>query len=890
MLKTLCIILLCLTSLHSEELQLTPAEQAWLKTAPVLNVANEDDWPPYDFSIEGKEQGFSIDLLKLAAKKTGLKLNFINGHTWAELYEMGLQGKIDIFPCIWKTPERQKIFNYTDIYAESMLGLVIKANNKNIKSIKDLKHKKIAMVKDYGFIPEVRAMAPLASIIEYPSLLDCLKAVSLGTADATIDSLGAISYTSTSNKLIQLKIIEEYPGDVANALYMTTPKNATTLHSILMKGLEAVSPKEQIALQKRWFSVSNSTFQLSPLETALLETFPQLNIELKDLSKPYIVDQQKSEGLIFDTLNLIESKISKKFTPNQGGESTFMVSLSTQEFGSSLFKSPLIAIQKNEHKKSRHSRIALPKFFHLNKNTLEENWSKYSLHPYDSIEEAFIALNNDETDYIITDLTSFHYYQQHQQYSDLKIYAPVGTAYLNIYSPVEKLNLLLRKVRDAIPQENFSNIKKTWIQSQSDNGKAKTWKRSFYFLSLALLTIISLFLLWSRSLKQEISQRRQAQEKEEAARKKAEDATRAKDTFLATMSHEIRTPINGILSSAQLLKEANYLKTEEKELSEIIHSSCDSLLNILNDILDLAKLRSDKIEFEEIDFSIEETLKSLHRLFTGKAEEKGIKLKLSLPDGDELWLKGDPGRLRQILANLISNAIKFTEEGQVTTTLTMTPIDEYNQQISIDIEDQGIGISPEQQAQLFQEFSQADASISRKFGGTGLGLVISQQLARLMGGHIHVSSTVKKGSTFTVSLKLKKGHKQETVIYDQTPIKFTDTRILIVDDNRVNRLVLGKTLKKLNCIISEAKDGFEAVEACSKETFDLVFMDMQMPELDGISATKLIRKNDTTLPIVALTANASRLDKENCLKAGMNDFLAKPVRKELLIQTLQKFI
>ena len=890
MIKNFIGILFLIFNLSAQKIELNVEEKEWLKTATKITVANEDDWPPYDFSINGVEQGFAIDLLKKAAKKVDLNLEFINGHTWNELYQMGLNGKIDIFPCIWKNPDREKIFNYSDVYAKSLFGLVVNSNNQSIKNMQDLNGKRVAMVKGYGFIKEIKALAPKAIIVEMPTLLDCLKAVSFEKADATVDAIGTISYAAVTNKLSQIKIVEEYPGDVANDLYMAIPKDRPILYSILMKGLKAVTPEEYSQLQLRWFSVSKNDFQLTPVDKSLLDSITHLTVNFHTLSEPYVLAGDKFEGLIFDCLEILDDKLERKFEFTKSKESLLTVSLSTELFGANILKVPVIAIENGSKKELEEARIGLPVFFNFDKETYLKHWESFKITTYDTSKELIQALANNEIDYALIDLSSFHYFHQYHEFSEFNIYSPIGTAYLNIYSELEELNSLLSRVKDKIPSEVFAGITRTWAETEIDQSQIRRWQRSFYILGITLFLITSIFYLWSRSLKKEINRRREAQEKEEDARKKAEDATRAKDIFLATMSHEIRTPINGILSSAQLLRETKYLKEEEQHLTEIIHESCDSLLGILNDILDLAKLRSDKVELEEIDFSIVATLQSLQSLFKAKAEEKGLKLKLEIPEKETPWLIGDPSRLRQIIANLLSNAIKFTSKGEIQISLDIKELQKGYFETYIKVKDQGIGMTAEQEACIFQEFTQADTSISRKFGGTGLGLVISQKLAQLMRGDITVKSAPNQGSEFTVITRFLLGKEQKFENAEFEGKEFEGKKILIVDDNKVNRIVLGKTLKKLKCEIAEAENGYEAIRASEEHDYDLILMDMQMPELDGISATKIIRETQRFLPIVALTANASREDREACLASGMNDFLAKPVRKTTLVEVMHKLI
>lgn len=375
-------------------------------------------------------------------------------------------------------------------------------------------------------------------------------------------------------------------------------------------------------------------------------------------------------------------------------------------------------------------------------------------------------------------------------------------------------------------------------------------------------------------------------------------AQKAKEQFLANVSHEIRTPINGIAGMATLLSQ-NPTAKEQATYLNAIKSAADNLKVIINDILDLASIESGKLNFESIGFNIKDLLTSITDSFSVQSKQKGIELTYLLDSSISNILVGDPFRLNQILINLISNALKFTHAGHIKINFVLERVQNKTQHLRIDVTDTGIGIPSDKLHTIFESFSQADASVTRKYGGTGLGLTIVKQLVELQKGRITVKSEEDRGTTFSVFIPYQVGSTNEieesaSIINrqraEQTSIK--DLRILLAEDNDINRLYATSIIKMWECQTDTAENGYVALEKVRNNEYDIILMDVQMPVMDGYEATKAIRMGGSPknkIPIIALTANATAGDLEKCLAAGMNECIGKPFTPEILFAALVKY-
>jgi PAS domain S-box-containing protein len=478
-------------------------------------------------------------------------------------------------------------------------------------------------------------------------------------------------------------------------------------------------------------------------------------------------------------------------------------------------------------------------------------------------------------------------------------------------SPVEREKLIEELKKDGSVNNYILSLKKndgTDVIVRLNDHLVSDNDKSHYYFEGNMQDITDQVIADEKRKKIEEELRAEKMKSDRLARE-ATQSTNIKSQFLANMSHEIRTPMNGILGFLSLIEKGAYKDREElKQFTGNAKQSTELLLEIINDILDLSKIESGKMALESTDFNVNDIIEESISLLSSKINEKNLKVTTNILKNSDVFLIGDPTRLRQIFLNLLSNAIKFTEKGEIKLDVSTEKTDEENIILHASVQDEGIGIPKDKIGELFNPFTQIDGSHTRKYGGTGLGLVICKEFITMMGGVINVESEIGKGSRFYFTAKLKKqkyvavpsitrrfgAETKEDILnadlHDLLKKERSKYKLLLAEDNLINQMVALRILIDCGYNITPVNNGIEVLNILKEKSFDLILMDVQMPEMDGYTATGEIRKFDTLIPIIALTAHALMGDKEKCIVAGMNDYVSKPIIPEKFVKVIDKWL
>ncbi len=767
---------------------LTDKEKQWIEDHPLIRAGNETDWPPFDFAEDGLAKGYSVDLLDLVAKKSGLRFRYINGYTWDTLLQMGKNKELDLLPAIWKTEEREKYFLFSSPYIDTPHILVVHKNENFIETIEDMKDRTLVGIKGFASTELLKKYYPQIRLAEVQNAVEGLRMVSYRKADAYLGSYGETDFEIRNHLIANLKIAGETTlgGRIqASRLHMAVRKDWPELMGIIQKSLDAVTQQEMQKLQEKWIgnSIRFRKIELSEMEKNWLQMHPVLRVAFDRDWPPveFAKENGEPDGISADYLKRISDILRVRIVAHspvawkellaamQRGDADFFSAISPTDqrkewmrFTDTYLSFPIVIVTKEKvpyigNLEDLHGhRVAVVNAYAIH-DILSEKHPGLSLLLTPNVSEGLKAVAKGRAFAFIGNLATVSHIIRREGMSGLKVSGETPYQF-NLAMGVRKdntvLHSVLQKALAAIPPYEKNSIYSKWIRVSPEPvpDYSLVWKTAGGALFIILLT-----LYWNRRL------HRMAHELQNA-KEAAETASKAKSVFLANMGHELRTPLNWILGYAQLLEHDSGLKEMQQEGIRNIRSGGEHLLILINDILDFAKMESGKLYLHPTEFVFGTFLRQITEIIRAACNEKGLSLFCEFSSDLPHTVYTDEKRLRQILLHLLRNAVKYTEEGSVILKVQMPASGSPaagSVLICFAAEDTGIGIAPEHCETIFQPFQQADPCRIQE-GSAGLGLAFTRHLVHMMGGKLEVHSRPGEGAVFSFTLEMLLRHPEET--------------------------------------------------------------------------------------------------------------------------------
>jgi signal transduction histidine kinase/DNA-binding response OmpR family regulator len=860
----LAALLCCVALPVRAQVALTPAERAWLQQAPPVVVGVQSDYAPFSYvDGNGHAAGYSNELLQLAASKVGLRYRFAAGQPWDALLQQAQHRQVDVLTCLWKTPERERFLRFVPPpYLHHGLGWAVRIADPAPPNDGNTRGKVIAIARDFAINPSLRRRFPEALYVQVDSAADALRLVSLGKADGYVDNIGLVNYVSAQQGFANLRVrdVSNLPGtDYYMAVTGTAGGDRAMLQAILSKGLQAVSESERRRLEDRWLHESPPLRQV--LQPYLARVV--LGLLLLALVVGWLVRNNRRLACEIALRREFETEAAERTTQLARREA----------FQRSLLDAAQAAILVLD----AQGRWVV--FNHFAEQLLGWRADEIIGKVVRSREES--GQHADSSPFLIDPEQSRRSLELIEDIIGHEVAGDWRALYLyaELHQPPQQVDLVHRDGHRVPVVMALAHV-------ADPHGKPA-----------GLIAVAN-----------DLSEQKRLEQNLRASEARAREANAAKSAFLAAMSHEIRTPMIGITGMVEVLAHTP-LDDDQRHALTIIESSTQSLLDVLGDILDFSKIEADRVELRPVATDVGVLVERAVASFEGAASSKGLTMACEVDARIARAYRVDPQRLRQIVNNFLSNAIKFTDAGGVDVVLEWQGASGDADRLSVRVHDSGIGISAEQQAHLFQPFAQAEGDSTRRYAGTGLGLAICRRLAELMGGRVRMQSAPDAGTTLELLLTLPRAPASEVVadapvagggFAAQTPPAIAEAErarslVLLVDDHPTNRLVIARQLALAGYAVVPVGDGEQALEQWRSGRFALVLTDVHMPLMDGYALARAIRAEEARtgsghVPIVALTAAALKGEAERCKAAGMDDYLAKPVGVSTLAATLQRWL
>ena len=909
-----------------------------------IKIVYNSGTPPLKFTDQNKQaNGMLIDIWKLLADKNNLKIKFIEAQ-WKNTIEMVKDGRADIHAGIYYTKERDEFLDYTSkpMYENKNYFFY----HKELKGITDKKKLKPYVIGvSNGYANDfMKKFYPDYHVVPHDSAEILDRSFANGDFKAILASMPTLMYYIHANNLNDKDFKYSEATFAYSKKYFGAVKQGNKkLLKLINDGFSNITDKELKDIEDKWTSDLKNNYlkDLSIISkfTQKEEKYLQEHKIIKMCSNPnwkplefFNSDIKHPDGIVIDTMRLLEKKLNNKIkfehVPTKSWEESqkylkekkcdilpAAIKTSKREkyakFTKPYLKYKLAIITKNDKpfvnkiEEILNKSIARKEGSGLIHKLREMDPSVNIIETKDYL-EALQKVSKGEAYCTIATLPVASYYINKFSLNNLHIAGYTDIMYnVSIAVRDDKLELLsiLGKVLGEVSQQEHKMIYDKWANVKLVE---KTDYTIVWEIVIVILLLLLIIIYWNYKLKQAVKVKtkeiqlvndnleKNVQERTKALKQqtqKANDAVKSKSEFLANMSHEIRTPLNAITGFIDILKEED-IGRKSMEYIEVIDKSSQSLLQIIEDILDFSKIESGKLNIDKIYFDPFDEFKIIIDLFGGKCSEKNILLNVNIDKSLPASIKTDPLRIKQIISNLLSNAVKFTKPGKN----IFLDITYMNDNLKVSVKDEGKGIAEDKLEHIFEAFSQEDNSTTREYGGTGLGLTISSELVKALGGKLKVKSGLEVGTEFYFTLPVEAGEKikKSDEVLDKD-FNFKDKKILIVEDNQANQMFMKVILKKINIEFDIANDGVEAFNLFKTNRYDAILMDENMPNMSGIKATKSILEYEKQnklihTPIIALTANALKGDRERFLSAGMDEYLTKPLDKNKLIEVLNRLI
>jgi polar amino acid transport system substrate-binding protein len=912
-------------------------ERAWIKAHPVIRVSNIPDYGPYDFREDGKPVGYSIDYVNILAERLGLQLEFIQD-SWGNLLDRARRKELDVVHSIFDANEERRTYlNFTQPYKDTVNVIIVPESTTDINTLEDLNGRRVSVVKGDAIPVILKKLYPEWRLVDYDNYDEALKAVAYGQVEATITEAPVAFHLFRTLLLTNLRIaleVERLEGhDVHYRL--SVRKDWPEFIPILEKAMDSITQEELKELDDKWISPPTSAqFQLAGNETAWLDDHKDLRLGIDPSWAPFEYFDSNGElaGITSDNIRILTDKLGVSIEPvkniswaevlarAQDGRLDIVSSIvKTEErseyllFTEPYLNLPTVIVMRNDAsfiegiQDLKDKTIAVVTGYAIQAYLKEDNPDQELL-LYDNLPDAMRAVSAGRADAVIGNVASINLIKNELGLNRLNVAASAPYTYdlsFGVRKDWPELIPILEKGLAGITDNEKEIIRDKWVNIRFR--KQTDWQmvlRIVLGVVLVAGSIVTVILISNRRLTSEIDQRRQAEEvaeQSQIALSKAKDAAdaanKAKSVFLANMSHEIRTPMNAVLGYSQRMQRDADLSAQNKEHIQIINRSGEHLLGLINDVLEMSKIEAGRITLNLSTFDLLALLRDLEMMFSIRAESKGLQLVVESDSSLPQFVVGDESKVRQILINLLGNAVDFTETGGIMLRAMKSETGQGTSQIVVEVRDTGKGIAADELDSVFEAFEQTESG-RQMDGGTGLGMPISRQYARLMGGDLVVASELGEGSVFRLMIQVEEGsleHVQSRT--DQRRVAALAPgqpacRVLVVDDLDTNRDLLALLLTDTGFEVREAKNGAEAIEVFEEWQPQVILMDMVMPIMDGREATKRIKKTPQgpNTVSIAVTASAMEEEREAVLATGADAFIRKPLRDEELFETIQNLV